>query len=98
MKTLFWALFGINDLEVLEIKGGQQRLTESVGHFMYALYLLVAVIVLLNALIAMMSSTYARVHASIKCIKIKKTFSKFFFTLSYLKLPVYVIIVISFHN
>ena len=31
---------------------------------MYALYLLVAVIVLLNALIAMMSSTYAKVQVS----------------------------------
>ena len=69
MKTLLWALFGVNDLEVLQIENGKQQLTESVGHFMYALYLLVAVIVLLNVLIAMMSSTYARVQVGIKCIK-----------------------------
>ncbi len=62
MKTLFWALFGFNELDVLEINDGDQQMTESLGHFIYALYLLVAVIVLLNALIAMMSSTYTRVQ------------------------------------
>ncbi|XP_072030293.1 short transient receptor potential channel 3-like [Amphiura filiformis] len=62
MKTLFWALFGLSDLEVLQIPKGNLKLTESLGHFIYSLYLLVAVIVLLNALIAMMSSTYAKVQ------------------------------------
>ena len=61
MKTLFWALFGLSEIENLSLESGL-HLTESVGHFMYALYLLVAVIVLLNALIAMMSSTYAKVQ------------------------------------
>ena len=62
MKTLFWSLFGMTELESLQIQEGELGLTESLGHFMFALYLLVAVIVLLNALIAMMSSTYTRVQ------------------------------------
>ncbi|XP_072031973.1 short transient receptor potential channel 3-like isoform X2 [Amphiura filiformis] len=61
MKMLFWSLFGLSELDSLHIKDGELGLTESLGHFMFALYLLVAVIVLLNALIAMMSSTYTRV-------------------------------------
>ncbi|XP_072030294.1 short transient receptor potential channel 4-like [Amphiura filiformis] len=63
MKTLFWALFGLSDLHVLQINEVREtRMTEVLGNFIYALYLLVAVIVLLNALIAMMSSTYARIE------------------------------------
>ncbi len=62
MKTLFWALFGMNELSTLTFDEADLILTESLGQFMYALYLLIAVIVLLNALIAMMSNTYARVE------------------------------------
>ena len=65
-NTLFWALFGELELEHLQLQveteSGHPDLTAFVGQFMFALYLLVAVIVLLNALIAMMSSTYARVQ------------------------------------
>ena len=64
MKTLFWGLFGLNELENLDLDGQEGQLTEAVGHFLYALYLLVCVIVLLNALIAMMSSTYAIIEVS----------------------------------
>ena len=66
-KTLFWALFGELELDhlLVETHGGRKpELTAFVGHFMFALYLLVAVIVLLNALIAMMSDTYARIQVS----------------------------------
>ncbi len=77
MKTLFWALFGSNDLSVLNIKNGDQKVTEWLGQFIYALYLLVAVIVLLNALIAMMSSTYTRVQVKGGLISISQ-YSIFF--------------------
>ena len=41
-------------------------MTEAVGFMMYTIYLVVGVIVLLNALIAMMSTTYAMIEVSIK--------------------------------
>ncbi len=37
-------------------------MTEYVGYGMYTVYLVVAVVVLLNALIAMMSTTYGKIE------------------------------------
>ncbi len=69
MLTLFWALFGLEPLEIIKLDvNGQQEVehyfTEAVGTLLYALYLMFAVVVMLNALIAMMSNTYTRVEVS----------------------------------
>lgn len=66
METLFWSLFGPIDLEVLKVgvEDEKMRLTGSIGTLLYALYMTVAVVVMLNALIAMMSNTYTRVEVS----------------------------------
>lgn len=62
MMTLFWALFGLPDLDILDLKAVRQDFTETVGLLLYAAYHVIAIVVLLNVLIAMMSSTYTRIE------------------------------------
>ncbi|XP_072041739.1 short transient receptor potential channel 1-like isoform X3 [Amphiura filiformis] len=63
MGTLFWSLFDLADTEELEVDPSAGMVfTEGVGLFLYAAYLVIAVVVMLNALIAMMSNTYTRVE------------------------------------
>ncbi|XP_038063933.1 short transient receptor potential channel 4-like isoform X2 [Patiria miniata] len=62
MATLFWALFGLPDLEILDLKGVSHTFTEGVGTGLYAAYHIIAIVVLMNVLIAMMSNTYTRIE------------------------------------
>ncbi|XP_033110111.1 short transient receptor potential channel 5-like [Anneissia japonica] len=63
MATLFWALFGLPDVDILRLHSGiEHGFTESVATLLYAAYHIIAIVVLLNVLIAMMSSTYTRVE------------------------------------
>nr|XP_006816594.1 PREDICTED: short transient receptor potential channel 4 [Saccoglossus kowalevskii] len=61
IRALFWTLFGVSALEKLEVTANHP-FTEIVGEIAYALYGIAAVIILLNALIAMMSNTYTRIE------------------------------------
>ncbi|XP_077983378.1 short transient receptor potential channel 4-like [Glandiceps talaboti] len=60
--TLFWTLFGLSDLSSLKIIGMDHWFTEMVGQTLYALYHVIAIVVLLNILIAMMSNTYTQIE------------------------------------
>lgn len=63
MLTLFWALFGLESLSIIQLESGiNHYFTEAVGTLLFGLYLMFAVVVMLNALIAMMSNTYTRVE------------------------------------
>ncbi|XP_071948244.1 short transient receptor potential channel 4-like [Antedon mediterranea] len=63
MATLFWALFGLPDVDILRLhRDVNHEFTESVATLLYAAYHIIAIVVLLNVLIAMMSSTYTRVE------------------------------------
>ncbi|XP_022085174.1 transient receptor potential-gamma protein-like isoform X3 [Acanthaster planci] len=62
MGTLFWALFGLPDYTIVGLPGINHHFTEGVGHLLYAVYHIIAIVVLLNVLIAMMSNTYTRVE------------------------------------
>ena len=64
MATLFWALFGLPDLEILDLKGINHVFTEFIGTALYAAYHVIAIVVLLNVLIAMMSNTYTRIEVN----------------------------------
>ena len=80
MVTLFWSLFGPIDLEELSVSG--YHLTSNIGVFLYAAYMTVAALVMLNALIAMMSNTYTKVEVraddrSTKCHTILLQMSTF---------------------
>uniref|UniRef100_H2XL42 Transient receptor ion channel domain-containing protein n=1 Tax=Ciona intestinalis TaxID=7719 RepID=H2XL42_CIOIN len=59
LQDLFWALFGHIDIAVLSLSGKHQ-FTEIVGRSLVATYHVVAIIVMLNMLIAMMSKSYER--------------------------------------
>ena len=62
MATLFWALFGLPDLDILDLKGVPHTFTEGVVTGLYAAYHIIAIVVLMNVLIAMMSNTYTRIE------------------------------------
>ncbi|KAJ8025106.1 Short transient receptor potential channel 7 [Holothuria leucospilota] len=63
MATLFWSLFDLLDLEIFEINTEKEfSLVQRLGFTLYAIYLIVAVIIMLNALIAMMSNHYTRIE------------------------------------
>ena len=62
MLTLFWSLFGLESLEIITVNHAKHHFTEAVGTILFALYMMFAVVVMLNALIAMMSNTYTRVE------------------------------------
>uniref|UniRef100_H2Z8F6 Transient receptor ion channel domain-containing protein n=1 Tax=Ciona savignyi TaxID=51511 RepID=H2Z8F6_CIOSA len=57
LKTLFWALFGHVDLTQLSLSN-QHGFTEAIGRLLLAIYHAIAIIVILNMLIAMMSRSY----------------------------------------
>ncbi|XP_077863895.1 short transient receptor potential channel 4-like [Saccoglossus kowalevskii] len=61
LNSLFWALFGVNNLDSLTVEGDTDWVIEVVGYILYGAYHLIAIIVLLNILIAMMSNTYTRI-------------------------------------
>ena len=66
MATLFWALFGLPDMNIVNLSNlapVEHWFTETVGNLLYATYHVVSIVVLLNVLIAMMSNTYTRVEA-----------------------------------
>ncbi|KAH8384760.1 hypothetical protein KR093_007794, partial [Drosophila rubida] len=59
-QSLFWASFGMMDLEDFELTGIKSY-TRFWGLLMFGSYSVINVIVLLNLLIAMMSNSYARI-------------------------------------
>ncbi|XP_065838952.1 short transient receptor potential channel 4-like isoform X2 [Oscarella lobularis] len=59
VKILFWSLFGLIDLESFEADRGAET---AVGMTLLALWLVLAVIVLLNMLIALISNAFQRVQ------------------------------------
>ncbi|XP_072030430.1 short transient receptor potential channel 5-like [Amphiura filiformis] len=61
LSALFWSLFNPIDEESMRILP-EFKITFAVGEALYAIYMVVVVVVMLNALIAMMSNTYTRVE------------------------------------
>lgn len=61
-ELLFFALFGFNKADDLRVSKFSQEWTGVSFKLMFASYLLLTVIVLINLLIAMMSDTYQRIQ------------------------------------
>ncbi|XP_061164348.1 transient-receptor-potential-like protein [Saccostrea echinata] len=59
--TLYWSLFGITTKHDLRIQNGQ-NFTEMLGRLMFMLYHCMAIIVLINMLIAMMSNSFQNIE------------------------------------
>ncbi|XP_078684819.1 transient-receptor-potential-like protein isoform X1 [Branchiostoma floridae x Branchiostoma belcheri] len=66
-QALFWSLFGLTPLTTLELKEGH-RFVISVGSLLLGAYHIAAIIMLLNMLIAMMSTSFQEVenHADLE--------------------------------
>ncbi|KAI8510591.1 anthranilate synthase component II, variant, partial [Branchiostoma belcheri] len=61
-QALFWSLFGLTPLTTLELKEGH-RFVISVGSLLLGAYHIAAIIMLLNMLIAMMSTSFQEVES-----------------------------------
>ena len=59
--TLFWALFGLMPLSTVR-EGSMQSFTKRVGEILLMVYHIMAIIVLINMLIAMMSSSFQEIE------------------------------------
>eukprot|EP00039_Didymoeca_costata_P012591 m.182200 g.182200 ORF g.182200 m.182200 type:complete len:776 (-) comp15523_c0_seq17:189-2516(-) len=65
LETLGWALFGLVELDMLEPSTGEFRdSTEAMGKVLFAIYMITVFILLINLLIAMLSSTYNRISSN----------------------------------
>lgn len=57
LQSLYWAIYGLIDLEDAHLDE-PHKFTELIGKLMFGTYSLIAIIVLLNMLVAMMSNSY----------------------------------------
>lgn len=66
-QSLFWSIFGLISLHVTNVEADHQ-FTEFVGATMFGTYSVIALVVLLNMLIAMMNNSYQHIadHADIE--------------------------------
>ena len=62
-QTLFWAIFGLIDLDNFELTGIRE-FTRFIGLLMFGSFSVINVIVLLNLLIAMMNHSYQLISVS----------------------------------
>ncbi|XP_074650440.1 transient receptor potential-gamma protein-like [Tubulanus polymorphus] len=60
-QTLYWALYGLVELDSTYLQKEKHIFTEFVGKLMFGSYCFISVIVLLNMLIAMMSNSYQQI-------------------------------------
>lgn len=60
--SLFFALFGLVETEKMQCQDNSLARKNGLGKFVFGIFLVVTVIVLLNLLIAMLSSTYDRIY------------------------------------
>ncbi|XP_055893356.1 short transient receptor potential channel 4-like isoform X3 [Biomphalaria glabrata] len=64
VQSLYWAIYGLVDLDHAELRPKfNHEYTEFVGKLMFGTYSWIALIVLLNMLIAMMSNSYQRIYS-----------------------------------
>lgn len=64
IQTLFWAVFGLVDLESFELDG-IKVFTRFWGMLMFGTYSVINIVVLLNLLIAMMNHSYQLISVSV---------------------------------
>lgn len=63
-QTLFWAVFGLIDLDSFELDG-IKSFTRFWGMLMFGTYSVINIVVLMNLLIAMMNHSYQLISVSI---------------------------------
>ncbi|XP_067663770.1 transient receptor potential-gamma protein-like isoform X3 [Haliotis asinina] len=64
LQTLYWSVFGLVDLDHAELRPKfNHEYTELIGKLMFGVYSWIALVVLLNMLIAMMSNSYQIIYS-----------------------------------
>lgn len=74
-QTLFWAVFGLVDLESFELDG-IKAFTRFWGMLMFGTYSVINIVVLLNLLIAMMNHSYQLISVSVISVVVIYTRSR----------------------
>ncbi|KAK6616864.1 hypothetical protein RUM44_005302 [Polyplax serrata] len=69
-QTLFWAVFGLIDLDSFELEG-IKTFTRFWGMLMFGTYSVINIVVLLNLLIAMMNHSYQLISVGVKWLNTK---------------------------
>lgn len=69
-QTLFWAVFGLIDLDSFELDG-IKVFTRFWGMLMFGTYSVINIVVLLNLLIAMMNHSYQLISVNLRNIILK---------------------------
>ena len=59
MKQLIWSLFGLADLGAIN---SSDSITTSIALILYVVFLIIAVILLVNMMVALLSNSYQRVE------------------------------------
>jgi hypothetical protein len=60
-KSLFWALFGLGDVNANNLAPFNSSLTETFGFILYGSYHVISIIILINMLIASMTLSYEHI-------------------------------------
>merc|ERR1719245_954100 len=81
-QTLFWAIFGLIDLDNFELTGIKE-FTRFIGLFMFGSFSVINVIVLLNLLIAMMNHSYQLISVSSEKADVEWKFARSKLWISY---------------
>ena len=63
-RSTYWALFGLSDSRLVELKGYKGGFTDRAGYIIFGFYYWGAVIVFLNMLIAMMTRSFEKITVS----------------------------------
>ena len=69
LQSLYWAVYGLVDLEHAHLDE-PHKLTELIGKLMFGSYSMIAIIILLNLLIAMMSNSYQLIYVRFSTLTI----------------------------
>ena len=64
MVTLFWSLFGLTNKKDIKLNLSTPFITEIIGEMLFIVYHAMAIIVLINMLIAMMSNSFLTIEVS----------------------------------
>ena len=66
LLTLFWSLFGLTNKKDIKLNLSVPFVTETIGEMLFIVYHAMAIIVLINMLIAMMSNSFLTIEVSQK--------------------------------
>eukprot|EP00043_Microstomoeca_roanoka_P019864 m.231087 g.231087 ORF g.231087 m.231087 type:complete len:773 (+) comp17063_c5_seq1:303-2621(+) len=61
LRTMFWAIFGFFDLDLLSVGGARSTEIQVFGELLFGAYMVIVFVLLINLLIAIITNTYQRI-------------------------------------